>query len=533
MTLISSEDQPERDFYFQNTHAEAVLSALSEFRHSNFVIPPFTGIESCREVGRLAKAGKVKEALACFVTYLLLGGPELQAELVFSVAPALTALESEKTALQILRFGADCAEKSGSQRRFILLFGIWMLSKDVASPLWPARDLYDAFLFRTYGITDGEESRYWMAKDHSFQELLSSSSGRFPVPRALNRSHYSLQDNSWLTDHVYEVSISDGYAEYSRPSLGLISFQHCTVLLSTDLTICDSSDHQILMSASGESVSAMRRSDSEPVLGRSLFLRSARYSAGVWGHWLLDYLPWLIFLDSQKYSFDTIFIANMPEFAQQSIELLLPHLSGTLRSYKPGQEKVIDCEEVCISSDYELTAHPMNFMEPSLLRCFRRRIFSHVTIRPSNSPRIYLSRKFDRNRRVRNEDTVINVLKNFGFRVVYPARMDLSEQVSLFSQAECIVAPHGSALSGIAFCRRGTRVLELMPCGYATNAFAVMSSLLGLDYCQLAEEVSGAGHHFADLKATSLTPSPILFEKDYEIDVELLEDWLDLLQQDE
>lgn len=63
-------------------------------------------------------------------------------------------------------------------------------------------------------------------------------------------------------------------------------------------------------------------------------------------------------------------------------------------------------------------------------------------------------------RQLQNEDAVIKALGP-QFDVIDPGSMDLDSQMRVFSEARCVVGVHGSNLSNIAFCQRGTLVVEI------------------------------------------------------------------------
>ena len=61
--------------------------------------------------------------------------------------------------------------------------------------------------------------------------------------------------------------------------------------------------------------------------------------------------------------------------------------------------------------------------------------------------------------------------------------MSVSEQIALFYDAECVIAPHGAGLVNIAFCRQGTKVVEInTPYRAATHCFYDIAHYRGLKY---------------------------------------------------
>jgi len=87
----------------------------------------------------------------------------------------------------------------------------------------------------------------------------------------------------------------------------------------------------------------------------------------------------------------------------------------------------------------------------------------HKTNEAPPMRRLYLSREDIQTRRLLNEPTLVKHLEKLGFEVVNCSALSVEQQVSLFRQAEIVVAPHGAALGNVLFCRSETAVLELFP----------------------------------------------------------------------
>lgn len=101
---------------------------------------------------------------------------------------------------------------------------------------------------------------------------------------------------------------------------------------------------------------------------------------------------------------------------------------------------------------------------PWVVNFLRRRL-----LRPRPGPpsgRLYLSRGQGANNRiVRNEDEVVHFLLRRGFTVVDPGTLPVRRQIALFADARVVVAPHGAALTNLAFLPEGSGVVELFPAG--------------------------------------------------------------------
>ena len=79
------------------------------------------------------------------------------------------------------------------------------------------------------------------------------------------------------------------------------------------------------------------------------------------------------------------------------------------------------------------------------------------------SKKIYVTREDSYYRKMINEGDVITILREKGFKVINPQLYEIDEQIEIFSNAEKIIAPHGSNLANIIFCKPGTEIFEFTP----------------------------------------------------------------------
>ncbi|HBT93787.1 MAG TPA: hypothetical protein DEB23_05960 [Chitinophagaceae bacterium] len=75
--------------------------------------------------------------------------------------------------------------------------------------------------------------------------------------------------------------------------------------------------------------------------------------------------------------------------------------------------------------------------------------------------KIYVSRRQAAKRRIKNEETVIEVLKAFGFYILETEDLSLDEQISIMHHADIFVSAHGAGLTNMIFCKEGTKIFEL------------------------------------------------------------------------
>ena len=79
------------------------------------------------------------------------------------------------------------------------------------------------------------------------------------------------------------------------------------------------------------------------------------------------------------------------------------------------------------------------------------------------SKKIYVTREDSNYRKILNEGDVVTLLRENGYRIINPQLYEIDEQIEIFSNADKIIAPHGSNLTNIIFCKPGTEIFEITP----------------------------------------------------------------------
>lgn len=137
--------------------------------------------------------------------------------------------------------------------------------------------------------------------------------------------------------------------------------------------------------------------------------------------------------------------------------------------------------------------HGMN-PHPAMLDMLRAEA-ARVTGARRSGRKIYLSRRDAANRRLPlNEEEVAAALAARGFEIVAPGELPWAAQIRLFREAAIIVAPHGAALSNLAWTEDGEEgpiVIELLQENFTNRAFARMAQVKRLNYhaiiCECAQ----------------------------------------------
>ena len=119
--------------------------------------------------------------------------------------------------------------------------------------------------------------------------------------------------------------------------------------------------------------------------------------------------------------------------------------------------------------------------------------------------RIFISRiptHKGRQRCILNEDDLFQGLKSYGFKRYVLDHMTIEEQITLFYDAEAVVAAHGAGLANTVFSER-IKVLELFPSSFVLPHYYFMAKSLDHEYKYSCAQENGKSCNFnVDVKKT-------------------------------
>jgi capsular polysaccharide biosynthesis protein len=81
-------------------------------------------------------------------------------------------------------------------------------------------------------------------------------------------------------------------------------------------------------------------------------------------------------------------------------------------------------------------------------------------------------------------------MRKFGFEIFDPSGHSVKEQASQFARARKVIGFHGAGLTNTIFCNTGTKILEIVSSGYASDSYSKLASQLGLDYSRIVHDVT-------------------------------------------
>lgn len=196
-------------------------------------------------------------------------------------------------------------------------------------------------------------------------------------------------------------------------------------------------------------------------------------------HWMIETVPKVRYLREFENQTDVdvtlLLPAQAPGFVDETLDLLGWPEYRVVRAIVPMYE----VRNLIIPSFSQQTPSDFEWLRDEILDA----VFDADDVTgdtEGGSEKIYVSRANAISRRVRNEDTVMDVLSKYGFERYLLENRSLAENARLFSQADVVVGPHGAGLTDIVFADDCT-LLEFF--GSRRNwAYMKLSETLGIEY---------------------------------------------------
>lgn len=197
-------------------------------------------------------------------------------------------------------------------------------------------------------------------------------------------------------------------------------------------------------------------------------------------HWMFEFLPQIELLGRSG-----IDIGSIDKFAVN--HCCFPFQRETLSLLGIPLEKIVETDNNNHIQARQLLVGSV-IRESTKWACdfLRREFLNDSIIGLEKKQRIFISRK--ERRRVINEDELVAVLSEFGFKSIAPESLSVAEQVSLFANAEVVIGAHGAALTNTVFCSPGTKLIEIFAPDYVNPCYRKLSSQVGLEYWEFIGE---------------------------------------------
>ncbi|HEX3624620.1 MAG TPA: glycosyltransferase family 61 protein [Verrucomicrobiae bacterium] len=214
-------------------------------------------------------------------------------------------------------------------------------------------------------------------------------------------------------------------------------------------------------------------------------------------HWLVDSVPrWKILQAANCSTYDFVLLHSKSlQFQDEVLDRLNVPRAKRLR-----------CSKNFVHQFERLIVPSMPFppeQAPTWSCSFLRSLFPE---KHSGPEMIYLRRGPGR-RRLINEAELEAALAGIGFVSIDPGGLTVLEQAKLLSSAQCIVAPHGAALTNAIFAPPGAYLVELFHPEYKNRCYVNIASTCGhryasLDGCTTGGSGDGKLEYTVDVPAT-------------------------------
>ena len=278
---------------------------------------------------------------------------------------------------------------------------------------------------------------------------------------------YKLSNGRVFTNCVENVSIISGNHLVKKAS-----FQQINGLLKTNKNVTLNTGTPKLIKS---------------INGSLIILTQGASGHNNYAHWMLDVLPRIKLLLSKMLisEIKNIYVTKLNKFQNQSFSFL------GLKSFKiidPNIFRHVKADQIISVS------HPYYFKKtwfyaqsnlPSwIIKFLRNDISKKVKSKKKSYKRIFIDRSdsLQNHSKLINNNEVIKYLKSKRYKCLRLTELNLKDQISIFKNCNTIIAPHGAGLTNIAFCKKNTKVIEIIPQDNKNFLFKRISKINKLKY---------------------------------------------------
>ncbi|WP_201543234.1 glycosyltransferase family 61 protein [Psychrobacter sp. H7-1] len=232
-------------------------------------------------------------------------------------------------------------------------------------------------------------------------------------------------------------------------------------------------------------------------------------------HWMIEIAPKLLVLTDEALTQRAVNTIIVSECVQKNdnyqwvLQQCLKHLHDIEIVYAQPKE-VLFVEHLYFVNTFNQTIYNYhNFLDDyRTSTIFNKEVVIDLRHRLSNatlhSPKqrldsnshkkIFILRNEDAvssyNKRSYNQDEVFSFFKKEGFVGVYPDKLSLIEQITMFQEASFIVGPSGAAWSNLLFAQEGTKAISWLPEQLKYfDTYCSLANILGVDMHYLQYQV--------------------------------------------
>ena len=227
--------------------------------------------------------------------------------------------------------------------------------------------------------------------------------------------------------------------------------------------------------------------------GRVLSLAQGASGISNYYHWLFDLLP-KIRLYSEVYNFselDYLYAGSLQNFQAES---LIPLGLDKIKIIDIANYRHIEADEIIC------TDHP-NYYEGFIEN--KSKEIPVWTVKWLKDTYLKYAKKFECNKKIFidrssshskhcqfiNYNEILGFLTKMGFSKYKTENLNFFEKIYLFNNANFIIGAHGAGFANLAFCKKGTKVIEVRPKNRTNSLYGRISEINNLDYSLITTNV--------------------------------------------
>ena len=205
-------------------------------------------------------------------------------------------------------------------------------------------------------------------------------------------------------------------------------------------------------------------------LGDAACVPLSQPGQGIYGHWLVDILPRVMFAKSLNIKLKYIFAQNIPSYAKVFLELLGIN-EEDIFVYNPNKEVVL------MQNCYFPSHLRLGSAFSPLAAKFNQSLAPYQS--PCKNTKLFISRgNYNNKQTIANSSELLDLVKCYDFEILEPHNYSIKEQIKLFSEAGLIVGEYGSAMHNTLFAHPEAKVVVLQSEATAPFVQAGIGALL-------------------------------------------------------
>ena len=312
--------------------------------------------------------------------------------------------------------------------------------------------------------------------------------------------------------HVTEPKIKKEIPDALEEHLGEYTFDQPFVCSIPDATLFGSkgigvdSDHNIILETSLSRADVLQRTLIQKPIDILSYHTSKSITRRKYGivvplveyynsyhHWIFNSLTRLegieAFTTATGIECDILIPSNPPSWVTESLQLFgydEDQLIEWDRRHAKAETLVLPSIRRIENTSFEAggeTNVGRKVVSPKACRWIRKTAIENLpkNINSNYSEKVIISRGDVGTRTIENKEEVYDYLYDLGFKEYRLANMKFYEQVCLFSQAECVVSPHGAGLTNLIF-SEDCDVIEIFGQNIKKPTYFLLASILNHDY---------------------------------------------------